>query len=174
MVYDIRGVAELDVWHLPGCVDGAVRQQAFLDSEMSDAQFWSFYEESLDDPESDHSNIKEILFVMKDGSIRHVYHITKQGPERCVAAWDPGAIVTHSLDYQRFGSRQLEVDVAHLGPRLCCDGQDVPHGRVVAHFVPLLRKSRPEATGLLILQLAVYAVSSALIIAIYTLEQSKP
>lgn len=41
-----------------------------LDSQMSDEQFWRFFEESLDDPESDYSNIEEILFVFKSKKIR--------------------------------------------------------------------------------------------------------
>lgn len=41
-----------------------------LDSAMTDKQFWGYFEESLCDPESDYSNVEEILFVFKDGTTK--------------------------------------------------------------------------------------------------------
>ncbi|WP_143117411.1 hypothetical protein [Denitrobacterium detoxificans] len=40
-----------------------------LDSAMNDKRFLKHFEESLSDPESDYSNVQEILFALKDGSV---------------------------------------------------------------------------------------------------------
>ena len=41
-----------------------------LDSQMNDEQFRAYFNESLSDGETDYSNVIEIIFVYKDGSIK--------------------------------------------------------------------------------------------------------
>lgn len=43
-----------------------------LDSKLTDDEFIGFYKESLFDEESDYSNVKNLIFVLKDGSIRRL------------------------------------------------------------------------------------------------------
>lgn len=65
-----------------------------LGNTMSDKQFWDFFKESLQDPESDYSNVAEIVFVLKTEVLGH--GLDKREPWRCVAASGSDEIVSNT------------------------------------------------------------------------------